>query len=140
MCLSNIKDGTASRPIRSRAENIHPLTRKNTCIRAGAFFVIEVSGICNHPLFHIASAMPKEKATILKWSPPENTQTRIAFTKIQKHLEHLQYSTPPAQEHNTRIRTFTHIFFAAIFARRYNENYLLRNTKSLWRFQTYVTT
>ena len=62
MCLSNIKYGTASRPIRSRAENIHPLTRKNTCIRAGAFFVIDVSGICNHPLFHIASAMPKEKS------------------------------------------------------------------------------
>ena len=44
MCLSNVKYGTAGRPIRSRAKNIHPLTRKNTCIRAGAFFVIEVSG------------------------------------------------------------------------------------------------
>jgi len=72
------------------------LTRKNTCIRAGAFFVIEVSDIkehhsvrvpalrvCNHPLFHIASAMPKEKATISN-GRHQKTQTRIAFTKIQK--------------------------------------------------------
>jgi len=54
----------------------------------------------------------------------QKTQTRIAFTKIQNHLEHLQYSTPPAEEHNTRIKTFTHIFFAEILARRYNENFL----------------
>ena len=39
------------------------------------------------------------------------TQTRIAFTKIHNHLEHLQYSKPPLNEHNTRIKTFTHIFF-----------------------------
>jgi len=110
MCLSNIKYGTASRPIRSRAENIHPLTRKNTCIRAGAFFVIEVSGICNHPLFHIASAMPKEKATILKWSPPENTNTNRLYQNTQSSGTSA-VSTPPAEEHNTRISTFTHIFF-----------------------------
>lgn len=77
----------AARFVVGRKTYIHS-PEKNTCIRAGAFFVIEVSDIkehhsvrvpalrvCNHPLFHIASAMPKEKATILKWSPPENTNT-----------------------------------------------------------------
>ena len=140
MCLFNIKNGTAGRPIRSRAENIHPLTRKNTCIRAGAFFVIEVSGNMQSSAFSHRISDAKRKGDHSQMVATRKTQTRIAFTKIQKHLEHLQYSTPPSNKHNTRIRTFTHIFFAVIFARRYNENYLLRNTKSPKRFQTYVTT
>ena len=140
MCLSNIKDGTASRPIRSRAENIHPLTRKNTCIRAGAFFVIEVSGNMQSSAFSHRISDAKRKGDHSQMVATRKHKHESPSPKYKKHLEHLQYSKPPAEEHNTRIRTFTHIFFAAIFARRYNENYLLRNTKSLWRFQTYVTT
>lgn len=123
MCLSNIKYGTASRPIRSRAENIHPLTRKNTCIRAGVFRYRGEWYLQSSDLSHRISDA-KRKSDHSQMVATRKHKHESPSPKYKKHLEHLQYSTPPLNEHNTRIRTFTHIFFAEILARRYNENFL----------------
>lgn len=139
MCLSNIKDGTAGQPFVMVGKHIstHQKKHLHPC---RCFF--RYRGEWQYAIirFFTSHQRCQKKRRPFSNGRHQKTQTRIAFTKIHKHLEHLQYSKPPPNEHNTRIRTFTHIFFAVIFARRYNENYLLRNTKSLWRFQTYVTT
>ena len=92
MCLPIIKNGTAGQPFVMVGIQIIA-HQKKALVYASAFFVIEVSDTnlqSSDLSYRISDA--KRKSEHSQMFATRKTQTRTAFTKIQKHLEHLSYS------------------------------------------------
>ncbi len=114
MCLSNIKDGTAGQPfvMVGKHTSTHQKKHLHSC---RCFFRYRGEWQFAIIRFIASHQRCQKKKRPFSNGRHQKSQTRIAFTKKHNHLEHLQYSTPPSNKHNTRIEYFYSYLFCGNF-------------------------